>query len=213
MRNVVRLSFYLIAFEENNFSGVPIVIIKKETKEVCQCPCKQNADAYCHTEEDGKASLVVLDSTSVSPARACSPLVQQQIELSPSSAQMTASPSHSAYVPPVVNPQKQVMTPGFDLSTLGLPSSSGACVTYDYDMTSASAPVFLENSMPTSISDDIPTNFSCGNVNIGTLLTSIDSQDSPGCCDNTSSLQCVTLGCSNKNDPLGQQACQTSIAQ
>lgn len=50
-------------FADKNFDGVPIVIIKQETKENCHCPCKGNNFSDEHSATNS-ASMILVDSGS-----------------------------------------------------------------------------------------------------------------------------------------------------
>nr|CAB3264045.1 ZF(C2H2)-141 zinc finger protein [Phallusia mammillata] len=191
------------AISENQFSGVPIVIIKKETREVCQCPCKKT-DPSCHSEEDGPARLVVLDSNALPPhvvdprnsvpqnnpynpspmpRTSPVPMPPQQVH-APQSAHHQQPNRHSpAPFGYNMQPTQNDVNAGFDLQNLGLSQQVNCPGGYDYGLATSQGNFNLEqldNSLQPNMNDMMQSNFATTSESFSTLFTSIDAPISNG---------------------------------
>ncbi|XP_078489677.1 zinc finger protein (C2H2)-141 [Ciona intestinalis] len=157
---------------ENKFQGVPIVIIKKETREVCHCPCK--ADTGTTNLPETSSRVIVLDNVSNIPdPQTLNPdmnEVQNHYTMPSSSMQET-------YYNPATQPVNN-----FQMADLTVEQATNP---YRYK-------VHKEHETNESVFRD-------SNEAMMEMFESLpDMQNSPKpCCDNNNSLQCVTLGCGN----------------
>ena len=97
---------YQLFVADQNFDGVPIVIIKQETKESCHCPCK-GTPSDDHTATSS-SSMILLDSGTFPQPVYTAPSSQYQPVLGPVLASdnnfVPYLSQHASYaVPPVVS--------------------------------------------------------------------------------------------------------------
>ena len=182
------------------------MIIKHETREKCQCPCKDKGKSSDSSSTISGASVILVDSaiptkTFNNPtnnqntinytASSCFSYPQQQTN------QINYSPGDQSMVSPLMT-QSNLDIAGTDQSNLPVANLNNICPPdYQFNISSGSS----------SISSD-GISYSSG---IGSLGSSIDSMEplfttlSPSeditlptsCCENDSILQCVTLGCNS----------------
>ena len=207
-----RLLFYIF-ISDKNFEGVPIVIIKQETRESCQCPCKDkpkdNASGSTVTLGNG-ASMILLDSGSLQPNSFGHTQNEQTAVNYPANTSFTyqqqpqpqllnLSPVDQSVLSPVMTQSGVEMT-GLDQHNLSVSTLNyGYSQDYPYDIASSASSV-TSNGLPYSSSvGGLGTALDSMEPLFTTLTPTGDIPTTTSCCGNESILECVTLGCNSHN--------------
>ena len=195
--------FITYSVSDKNFEGVPIVIIKQETRENCRCPCKdKQKDSDSSSSSAGGASMILLDSTTLpqktfnnSNLRNVPPNVS--LAYQPQASQVNfPSVEQNMISPMMAQPSLEITVP--DPSNL---PASNLNYTYPQDYQfdiSSNAPSVTSSGLPYgSVIGGLGTTIDPMEPLFTSLTPATDVTTPTTCCDNESILQCVTLGCNS----------------
>ncbi|CAK8697770.1 unnamed protein product [Clavelina lepadiformis] len=188
------------AISEKNFQGVPIVIIKQETREACQCSCSHHPK---QREPDKSSSVILLDSQTL-PQNSGYDLqskdfMYQTTQEESNLIQGNLSASGMAYVSTHLDCQTDAINQSQGLSTMEIHKNSSQNPYQSKNIQRTSGQI--QQSPGNNISESTLPNLNSYLAADASMLFSYTdnnnqiSDQASRCCENESILQCVTLGC------------------
>ncbi|XP_076804362.1 uncharacterized protein LOC143448480 isoform X2 [Clavelina lepadiformis] len=188
------------AISEKNFQGVPIVIIKQETREACQCSCSHHPK---QREPDKSSSVILLDSQTL-PQNSGYDLqskdfMYQTTQEESNLIQGNLSASGMAYVSTQLDCQTDAINQSQGLSTMEIHKNSSQNPYQSKNIQRTSGQI--QQPPGNNISESTLRNLNSYLAADASMLFSYTdnnnqiSDQASRCCENESILQCVTLGC------------------